>query len=83
VQGILGVSEGEIREALKMVVQELGGVVEPSAAVPLAAVMFSTGFREWIGRFDRPVSIGIILTGGNVSMEDIFTIISGPSTGQM
>ena len=61
---IVTVSENEIRAAVKFVLLRLKILVEPSAAVPVAAVLFRK----------IPVeikSIGIVLSGGNVDFDDL------------
>ena len=64
VSQILTVEDAEIIEAMKLIWQRMKIVVEPSAAVPLAAVMknynlFSTK------------RIGIILSGGNIDLNKL------------
>ena len=83
VQGVWGVSEGEIREALSMGVREMGVGIEPSAAVALAAVMFGRGFREWVGGREGRVTVGVVVTGGNVSREDLLAIMYGSDSEEM
>jgi threonine dehydratase len=61
---ILTVSEDEIRAAVKFVLLRLKILVEPSAAVPVAAVLFRKIPREI-------KSIGVVLSGGNVDFEDL------------
>lgn len=53
------VEEAEIIEAMRWIWERLKIVVEPSAAVPLAAVFKN----EWQGK------IGIVLSGGNVDLD--------------
>ncbi len=63
-EGILLVTEEEIRAAAKFLLLRLKILVEPSGAVPAAAVLFRKlppGIR----------SVGIILSGGNVDFEDL------------
>jgi threonine dehydratase len=61
VKDILLVSEGDIKAALRLVLERMKIVVEPSCAVPLAAVL---NHRDlFAGR-----RVGIILTGGNVDL---------------
>ncbi len=62
VSGILRVEEEEIIAAMKRIWQRMKIVVEPSAAVPVAAVL-----RE-PERF-RGKKVGIIVSGGNVELE--------------
>jgi threonine dehydratase len=58
------VSEREIGEAVKFLFSRLKIVVEPSGAVPAAAVFF--------GKLPRNLrSIGVVLSGGNVDFETL------------
>ncbi len=59
VEGILLVSEDEIREAMRFLAMRMKLVVEPSGAVPAAAVLN----RRFPSELKR---IGVILSGGNV-----------------
>ena len=64
VDDVVTVSEGAIVEAMRAIWQSLKVIVEPSAAVPLAAI------RE--GKVDvRGRRVGIILTGGNVDLDHL------------
>jgi threonine dehydratase len=64
VERILLVSEDEIRAAVKFLLLRLKILVEPSGAVPAAAVLF---------RKLPPAihSVGVVLSGGNVDFEDL------------
>lgn len=62
VKEILTASEASIAHAMRMIWERMKIVVEPSAAVPLAAVMGNPGVFS--GR-----RVGIILSGGNVDLE--------------
>jgi len=64
VKGILTVSEESIAESMKLIWQRMKIVVEPSAAVPLAAV-FSN--RKMFSNKE----VGIILSGGNVDLDSL------------
>lgn len=59
---IVTVSEQTIRKAMRLIWDRLKIIVEPSGAVPLAALMEST--TSITGR-----KIGIILSGGNLDLE--------------
>ena len=59
--GVLLVSEDEIRAAMHLIWQRMKIVVEPSSAVALAPVLRREG-PAWHGK------IGIILSGGNVEL---------------
>lgn len=62
--GILTISDRQVVEAMRLLWDELKLVVEPSAATGLAAVLaHAENFR---GR-----RLGIILTGGNVDLEQL------------
>lgn len=61
VKEVLLVSEEEIKAALKLVYERMKIVIEPSSAVPLAAVLKNKG--KFAGK-----TTGIILTGGNVDL---------------
>jgi threonine dehydratase len=64
VERVVLVSDGEIRAAVKFLLLRLKMLVEPSGAVPAAAVLFRklpAGIR----------TIGVVLSGGNVDFEDL------------
>lgn len=62
VRDVLTVPEAAIVEAMKLIWQRMKLVVEPSAAVPLAAILANPAtFR---GR-----RVGVIVTGGNVDLD--------------
>jgi threonine dehydratase len=62
--GIVTVAEEEIRDAMHLVWERMKVVIEPSAAVAVAAVL-SDRFRCVRG-LDR---VGIVLSGGNVKLD--------------
>jgi threonine dehydratase len=64
VESIILVSDQEIREAVKFLLLHLKILVEPSGAVPAAAVLFRKlppGIR----------TIGVVLSGGNIDFEEL------------
>ena len=61
---ILLVSEDEIRAAVKFLLLRLKILVEPSGAVPVAAVLFRKLPPEIR-------SVGVVISGGNVDFEDL------------
>ncbi|MGB9611970.1 MAG: pyridoxal-phosphate dependent enzyme, partial [Bryobacteraceae bacterium] len=67
VDGVLLVSEEEIREAAKFILTRMKLVVEPSGAVGAAAVLAG----KLPGSFCR---VGIVLSGGNVDLETLATL---------
>jgi threonine dehydratase len=61
-EAVLLVTEGEIREAMRLLIDKLHIVVEPSGAVALAAVLN--------GKLPQGIqSAGVILSGGNVDFD--------------
>jgi len=63
-EAIALVSEDEIREAVKFLLLRMKLLVEPSGAVPAAAVLF--------GKLPRGIqSVGVVLSGGNVDFEEL------------
>ena len=64
VERILLVSENEIRAAVKFALLRLKILVEPSGAVPIAAVMFHKLPPEIR-------TVGVVISGGNVDFEDL------------
>ena len=61
VSGIITVSEEEIIKTMRLVWERMKIIIEPSCAVPLAAILKSTD--QFSGK-----RIGIILSGGNVDL---------------
>lgn len=66
VERVVLVSEDEIRAAVKFLLLKLKILVEPSGAVPAAALLFHKLPAD-IG------SVGVVLSGGNVDFEDLVT----------
>lgn len=64
VQDILNVSDDEIISAMKLVWERMKIVIEPSSAVPLAAVLKHT--ERFAGK-----KVGIIITGGNTDLTKL------------
>jgi threonine dehydratase len=72
-EDILLVSEDEIRSALKFLLARMKILVEPSGAVPAAAVLF--------GKLPRGVrTVGVILSGGNVDFEVLAALGQSPTS---
>lgn len=64
VEEIITVSDAEIVEAMRLIWERMKIIIEPSCAVPLAAVLQQK--ERFIGK-----RVGIILTGGNVDLEKL------------
>jgi len=68
VEKIVSVTEQQIKAALRLIFERLKVVVEPSSAVPLAALL--------AGRLEHSFErVGIILTGGNLDLDDLCNLI--------
>ena len=64
VDQIVTVSEGKIVEAMRMIWERMKIIIEPSSAVPLAAILE--------GKIDvKGKKVGIILSGGNVDLGNL------------
>ncbi|MHA2392408.1 MAG: pyridoxal-phosphate dependent enzyme [Promethearchaeota archaeon] len=68
VDQIITVSENEIIEAMRFLWQRMKIIVEPSGAVPLAALL-----TKKIDASNKKV--GIILSGGNIDIEPFFQLL--------
>lgn len=64
VDDIVSVSEAEIVRAMRIIWSVLKVVVEPSAAVSLAAILANTSDPLFVSK-----RVGIILSGGNVDLD--------------
>jgi threonine dehydratase len=66
--------------AMKFVWERMKLVIEPSSAVPLAVVLYSSEFRQaaerWAAEKKSGLNIGIVISGGNVNMKTALDIIS-------
>lgn len=67
--GVLLVSEEEIKAAMRLVLERMKILIEPTSAVPVAAVLKNE--KGW-----QDQRIGIIISGGNVDLERLAEILS-------
>lgn len=87
VQGVHSVTEEQIKDAMRLVLERLKVFIEPSAAVPLAVVLYDLDFRAWVlekqkqerrenGNLGKTAKwdVGVILSGGNTTIEAILGI---------
>jgi threonine dehydratase len=65
VERVFTVTEEQIALAMRIVIERLKVVIEPSAAVPVAVVLFNKEF-SWIAERDGIKRVGIVLEGGNI-----------------
>lgn len=71
VRGVYSVKEEEIKKALRLVLERMKLVVEPSACVGLAVALFNEDFRSMVEREagEDGWDLGVVFSGGNISME--------------
>lgn len=86
VEGMFSVGEEEIRRAMRLVWERMKVVVEPSAVVGLAVVLWDEEFRSWVeerGRElrkngeDGALDVGIVFSGGNVGVDGLGKLFGG------
>jgi len=80
-EGIYAVSEEEIKAAMRLVFERMKVVVEPSAVVPLAVVLFNPEFRQWVAERQQGKTwdVGVVFSGGNTTMKAISALFSDDS----
>ncbi|KAH7322616.1 tryptophan synthase beta subunit-like PLP-dependent enzyme [Stachybotrys elegans] len=78
VHGMYAVTEEQIKSAMKLILERMKLVVEPSAAVPLAVVLYDEDFRNMVEQQagEEGWDLGIILSGGNVSTDGLATLFA-------
>ncbi|KAK1082101.1 hypothetical protein LTR33_004161 [Friedmanniomyces endolithicus] len=79
--GIYSVTEEQIKAALRLAMERAKLFIEPSAAVPLAVMLYNEEFRKLVEREagEEGWNVGIILSGGNTTMEAIAKLFEAPS----
>lgn len=77
VRNIFSVSDDEIRQAMALFIDHTKILIEPGSAVPLAAFLFHPGFCSRAKDSARRQKVGIVLTGGNTTLEDASHVIKG------
>jgi len=66
-EGIYRVTDDEVIDSMKIILEEMGMMIEPSCATAVAAVL-SSEFKE----LEEIEKVGIILTGGNIEKSLYF-----------
>lgn len=71
VRQMFSVTEEQIIAALRLVLERMKVVIEPSAAVPLAVVLFNEDFRRLVEAEggEEGWDVGVVFSGGNVALE--------------
>ncbi|RDW67367.1 threonine/serine dehydratase [Aspergillus mulundensis] len=72
VAGVFSVTEEQIKGAMRLVLERMKVVVEPSAVVGLAVCLYNEEFRRLVER-EAPGGwdLGIVFSGGNTTLEAI------------
>ncbi|KAJ9641130.1 hypothetical protein H2199_005798 [Coniosporium tulheliwenetii] len=83
VRGVFAVSEEQIKDAMRLVLERMKVFVEPSACVGLATVLYNEEFRRLVEREagEEGWNIGVVLSGGNTTVEAIAKIFAAPGEG--
>lgn len=73
VQGVYAVTEEQIKAAMRLVLERMKVVVEPSAVVGLAVCLFNEEFRRRVEQEsgDEGWDVAIVFSGGNTTVEAI------------
>lgn len=73
VHGMYSVTEDEIKAAMRLILDRMKLVVEPSAAVPLAAILFDEDFRSLVEleAGEKGWDVGVVLSGGNIATDGL------------
>lgn len=79
IDGVYATTDEQIKVAMRLLLEELRVCIEPSAAVPLAVIMYNQDFRRDLARVKNHWTIGIILTGGNTTVKAMIDILGQQS----
>ncbi|KAJ4359196.1 hypothetical protein N0V95_002362 [Ascochyta clinopodiicola] len=73
VAGLYAVTEQNIKDALRLVLERMKCFVEPSAVVGLATVLYNEEFRKMVEREagEEGWNVGLVFSGGNTTIEAI------------
>lgn len=76
VAGLYSVTERNIRDAMRLVLERMKCVVEPSAVVGLAVILYNEEFRRRVEREggSEGWNVGVVLSGGNTTIEAVMKI---------
>ena len=80
-QDIYSVDESQIKAAVKLLMERAKLYVEPSAAVPLAVILYNEEFRKMVeaAAGEEGWNIGVILSGGNTTLEALAKLFAAPT----
>jgi threonine dehydratase len=73
VRGVYSVTEEQIKDTLRLVLERMKVVVEPSSVVGLAVALWNEDFRRVVEaeQGGEEWDLGVVFTGGNVNLEGL------------
>lgn len=80
VRGIFAVTEEQIKAAWRLLMERMKVFIEPTAALGLAVCLYNEEFRRLVEQEagEKGWNIGIVLSGGNTTMEAISKLFAAP-----
>ncbi|KAF2635773.1 threonine dehydratase catabolic [Massarina eburnea CBS 473.64] len=84
VAALYSVTERNIKDAMRLVLERMKCFVEPSAVVGLAVILFNEDFRRRVEREadEEGWSVGVVFSGGNTTVEAITKIFAPVEDGK-
>lgn len=81
VKGLYAVTEQNIKDAMKLVLERMKCFVEPSAVVGLATILYNEDFRKMVEREagEEGWNVGVVFSGGNTTIEAIIKMFGDVS----
>jgi threonine dehydratase len=78
VEGMYAVTEKNIKDAMRLVMERMKCFVEPSAVVGLATILYNEDFRRMVEKEggDKGWNMGVVFSGGNTTIEAIMKIFA-------
>lgn len=70
---VLTATDEEIQKAMRIMIEELKMLVEPSAAVALAVILYNSKLKN-IVRTRGIRNVGMVVSGGNTTMDKVFQV---------
>lgn len=80
VEGVYAVTEQQIKETMRLVLERMKLVVEPSGCVALAVVLFNEEWRRWVADMQRTEALKMGLSDRRHISWDVAVVFSGGNT---
>lgn len=71
-KGVFTVTEEQIKSAMRLVVERMKILIEPSSAVPVAVALYNDEWRKECE--GKQWNVGIVLSGGNTTIEKMIEV---------